>query len=177
MANTTFKDFSVNVKAALNEVSLAWLYETAGEIQAQAVRNCKMATEGEREGRELRGSYRYTVDEGKGEARIGSGRESAYWEEFGTGSYADQSKNGGKQGRQGWWVYVKNGDKHSPNGGQTYQSQQEAEAIAESMRADGLDAYATKGREPNYTLEKGFKRVMPHAEADLEERLKERFDG
>lgn len=172
MANTTFRDFSVSVKAALNDISLAWLYETAGEIEAQAKRNCKMATEGEREGRELRGSYRYTVNEDKGEARIGSPRESAFWEEFGTGSYADQSANGGKQGRQGWWVYVKNGDKHSPNGGQTYQTQQEAEAIAESMRADGLDAYATNGREPNYTLQKGFKRVMPHAEEDLAERLK-----
>ena len=172
MANVTYKDFSVSVKAALNDISLAWLYETAGEVQAQTVRNCKMATEGEREGRELRGSYRYTVDEDKGEARIGSPRESAFWEEFGTGSYADQSKNGGKQGRAGWWVYVKNGDQHSPNGGQTYQTQQEAEAIAASMRAKGLDAYATKGREPNYTLEKGFKRVMPHAEEDLAERLK-----
>lgn len=176
MANTTFRDFSVNVQAALNDVSIAWLYEVAGEIERQAKHNCKMATEGEQEGRELRGSYRYTVDDEKVEARIGSSRESAYWEEFGTGSYADQSKNGGKQGRQGWWVYVKNGDKHSPNGGQTYQTQQEAEAIAASMRADGLDAYATKGREPNYTLEKGFKRVMPRAEEELAERLKERFD-
>lgn len=175
MANTTYRDFSVTVKAALNDISIGWLDETAGEIVTHAVRNCKMATDGEREGRELRESYRYTMDEGKGEARIGSPRESAFWEEFGTGSYADQSANGGKQGRQGWWVYVKNGDKHSPNGGQTYQTQQEAEEIAQFMRDDGLDAYATNGREPNYTLQKGFKRIMPRAEEELAERLKERF--
>lgn len=176
MADTRFQDFSFRVKAALDDISLAWLDEVAGEIAAQAARNCKMAQEGEREGRELKASYRYTVDDNKGEARIGSARESAFWEEFGTGSYADQSKNGGKQGRQGWWVYVKNGNKHSPNGGQTYQTQQEAEAIAQSMRDDSLDAYATCGRDPNYTLEKAFKRVQPVAEEALAEKLKERFD-
>ncbi len=176
MADTRFQDFSFRVKAALDDISLAWLDEVAGEIAAQAARNCKMATEGEREGRELKASYRYTVDDNEGEARIGSSRESAFWEEFGTGSYADTSKNGGKQGREGWWVYVKNGDKHSPNGGQTYQTQQEAEAIAQSMRDEGLDAYATKGREPNYTLEKAFKRIQPGAEEALAEKLKARFD-
>ena len=176
MADTRFQDFSFRVTAALDEISLAWLDEVAGEIAAQAQRKCKMATEGEREGRELKTSYRYTVDDNEGEARIGSPRESAFWEEFGTGSYADTSKNGGKQGRDGWWVYVKNGDNHSANGGQTYRTQQEAEAVAQSMRDEGLDAYATKGREPNYTLEKAFKRVQPGAEEALAEKLKARFN-
>lgn len=176
MANTRFRDMSFSVKAALDEISLAWLEEVAGEIAAQAARNCQMAREGEQEGRELKQSYRYTVDDEEGEAKIGSGRESAFWEEFGTGEYADTNRNGGRQGRRGWWVYVKNGTEHSPNGGQTYQTQAEAEAIAQSMRDDGLDAYATCGRDPNYTLEKAFNRIQLDAKELLAERLKARFD-
>ena len=176
MANARFQDYSFRVKAALDDISLAWLEEVAGEIAAQAARNCKMAQEGERIGTYLKESYRYTVDDEEGEAKIGSGRESAFWEEFGTGEYADTKKNGGRQGRDGWWVYVKNGNVHRIGGGTTYATQEEAEAVAESMRADGLDAYATCGREPNYTLEKAFKRVQPGAEELLAERLKARFD-
>ncbi len=175
MADTRFQDFSFRVTAALDEISLAWLEEVAGEIAAQAARNCKMAQEGERIGVLLKESYRYTVDDNEGEARIGSSRESAFWEEFGTGSYADQSANGGKQGRQGWWVYVKNGTMHRMNGGTTYNTQEEAEAVAESMRAEGLDAYATNGREPNYTLQKAFEKVKPGAKELLQEKLKARL--
>ena len=176
MANTRFQDMSFKVKAELNDISIAWLDEVAGEIAAQAARNCKMAQEGDRIGEWLKKSYTYQLNEEEGEAKIGSSREAAFWEEFGTGEYADTSKNGGRQGRDGWWVYVKNGNVHRVGGGTTYQTQEEAEAVAESMRADGLDAYATCGREPNYTLEKAFRRVQIGAEENLKERLKARFD-
>ena len=60
----------------------------------------------------LVGNYGIIHDDEEGEAKIGSGRESAFWEEFGTGEYADTNRNGGRQGRRGWWVYVKNGNVH-----------------------------------------------------------------
>ena len=163
-----FHNFSIDVKAALDDVSIAWLHEISQEIKSQAQRNCQMTSEDH--GR-LKGSYNNAVDEDKGEAYIGTPLESGYWEEFGTGEYADTAKNGGKQGRQGWWVYVKDGP--AGDGGESYDTEEEAKAVAESMRAAGLDAYHTNGRQPNYTLEKAFKRTENPARQRLEQMLKE----
>ncbi len=161
------EDYRINVKTALNDISKQWLHEASFEVQAHAQRNCKMHLDGEEEGRRLRESYKNVVDEDKGEAIVGSPRESVYWEEFGTGSHA---AHGG--GRKGWWVYVKNGETRTKTGA-TYQSREEAEAVAESMQADNIDAYATNGREPNYTLENAFKRNKAKVERRLAQLLGE----
>lgn len=160
MPNVTFNDYSMEVKAALNDATIAWLHTWASEIESQAKRNCKMATEGDALGIQLKGSYSHTVDESKGEAVIGSPLEAVYWEEFGTGEHAAHG-----DGRKGWWVYIVG---YQGNGGETYETEDEAAAIAASLRAEGHDAHHTNGREPNYTLETAFKRAMPNAKADLE---------
>ena len=170
--NIEFRDFSMEVMAALDETTIAWLYETANEITSQAAENCQMS--GDDNG-QLRNSYSNIVDKSEGKATIGSPLESSYWEEFGTGSHADTRKNGGKQGRQGWWVYVK-GQGPRAKVSAEYRDKDEAEAVAESMRADGFDAYATNGREPNYTLEKAFEASKNPAIAELQRRLKERME-
>lgn len=161
---TRLEDYSINVKTVLNDITKQWLHEASFEVQAHAQRNCKMEDE---EGRRLRQSYKNVVDEDKGEAIVGSSRESVYWEEFGTGSHA---AHGG--GRKGWWVYVKDGETRKKTGA-TYQSREEAEAVAESMQAENIDAYATNGREPNYTLENAFKKTKAKAERRLEQLLSE----
>ena len=160
-----FEDFSFEVKAALDETTTSWLYTWSEEIASQARTDCAMDGNA---GDQLRGSYKNDVNETQGEAKIGSPLEQAYWEEWGTGSHAAH-----KNGRKGWWVYVKDGPRG--NGGKTYSSQKEAESIAASMRADGLQAFATNGREPNYTLERAFDRVKPKAIKDLEKKLKEKM--
>lgn len=160
-----FQDFSFDVKAALDDTTLAWLHTWASEIASHAARNCMLDDSA---GSQLKGSYKGIVNDGKGEARIGSPLEQAYWEEWGTGEHAAH-----KDGRKGWWVYVKG--QASQGGGTTYHSQKEAEAVAASMRADGLDAYATNGREPNYTLERAFDANRQKAIADLEDQLKGRM--
>lgn len=161
---TRLEDYSINVKAALNDISKQWLHEASFEVQAHAQRNCKMDDE---EGRKLRQSYKNVVDEDKGEAIVGSPRESVYWEEFGTGSHA---AHGG--GRKGWWVYVKDGETRSKTSA-TYSSQEEAEAVAQSMQDENIDAYATNGREPSYTLENAFKQNKAKAERRLAQLLGE----
>lgn len=162
-----FKDYRMQVEAALNDATIRWLHEAAFEVQAHAQRNCAMAKD-DVEGQRLKQSYQYVVDEGAGEAIVGSPRESVYWEEFGTGSHA---AHGG--GRTGWWVYVKNGETRSKTGA-TYASREEAEAVAESMRKEKkLDAYATDGREPNYTLENAFKANKAKLERRLDQLLSE----
>lgn len=158
-----FKDYSMNVKAEINDTTIAWLYEWANEITSHAQRNCKMDDRGQ-----LRGSYTNEVNEGKGEAQIGTPLEAGYWEEFGTGEYAAHG-----DGRKGWWVYVKG--QASKGGGKTYYSQAEAEDAAKYLRSKGLDAIATNGRKPNYTLQKAYTVNRSKAVADLEKKLREQM--
>lgn len=147
MAGVQFKDYSAEVKAKLDDAAIAYLYEAAGELEAQTIRNT-------RQGKKYRGKqatslWKYTVNENKGIATVGSPDEAAYWEEFGTGEYALN-----KDGRKGWWVYVEGSDTPRPNQ-QTY-TKNEALAIAASMRANGLDAHATNGIDPNRPLHRAF---------------------
>ena len=171
-SNVEFKDFSIQVAEALNETTIKWLIETANEVTSQAQRNCAMEDDA---GKRLKGSYANSVDKEEGVATVGTPLEEGYWEEFGTGSYADTTKNGGKQGRPGWWVYVK-GQGPSATKSKEYRDEDEAKAIAASMRADGLDAYASNGRRPNYTLEKSFETTKNPAIAQLKRMLKERME-
>jgi hypothetical protein len=160
-----FEDFSFDVKAKINESTIAWLYETAHEIESQAKRICQF--DDESGGKQLKGSYDSQVDEGKGEAKIGSPLESAFWEEWGTGEYAAHG-----DGRKGWWIYIPG--QASMGGGQTYATKEEAEKMAAFiLAAYDKEAIVTNGRQPNYTLEKAFKKTEPKAKARLESILKE----
>lgn len=165
-SNVQFEDYSMKVKTAITEKTIQWLYEVATEIVSKAKRYCKM--DDESGGKQLKGSYRYAVDEAKGEAQIGSPLESAFWEEWGTGEYAAHG-----DGRKGWWVYIKYGPKRRKMS-KSYATKAEAEEAAEFLRrVKKLDAYATNGREPNYTLEKAFTDTRPFAERRLAELLGE----
>lgn len=164
--NVKFEDFSVQVKAALNETTIAWLHETANEVTSQAQRNCVMEDDA---GKQLKGSYKNVVNEGKGEAQVGSPLESAYWEEWGTGEYAAH-----KDGRKGWWIYTP-GQK-SMGGGKTYATKEDAEKMAAHIREKyHKEAVVTNGRRPNYTLENAFKAVGDKAVSALQEELKGRM--
>lgn len=171
MADVKFVDNSINVKAALNATTIAWLHEEAAEIASQAQRNCST---GESYSSQLRGSYAYAVDEQKGEAHIGSQMEQAFWEEFGTGSFADQSKNGGKPGRKDWWIYIEGESGGTGKESNHYATKEEAEQMAAFIREKyGKHAIVTNGKKPNYTLEKSFTARKPTAIANLERKLKE----
>lgn len=163
-----FHDYSIEVKAALDDETLAWLDTWAHETAAQAARNCAM--DGQM-GSQLRGSYQAQVNGGQGEALVGSPMEAAYWEEFGTGTYAAKG-----DGRKGWWIYIEGGE--SGGGGATYATREEAEAMAAYIRSRyGKPAVVTNGRRPAYTLENAFKGVKPKAVQDLKNRLKQRMGG
>lgn len=89
-----FKDNSLKVKDALNEKTIAWLHEAAGEIESQSKRNTRVDTG------QLKNSWANTVDESDGTATVGSPLENAIWEEFGTGEYALHG-----DGRKTAWTY------------------------------------------------------------------------
>lgn len=159
-----FKDFSIEVKAALNDITKGWLHTWANEIASKAKDNTQMDGE---QGVQLRRSYRADVDEGAGSAKVGTPLESGYWEEYGTGEHAVKNPH-----RTGWWVYIEGGSGYK---GETnyYSSKEEAEAAAAFIqRKYRKRAVATNGRDPNYTLEKAFTATKPRAVADLENKLK-----
>lgn len=164
MSNVEFHDFSVQVTEAMNDAVLAFLYEAAGEVEAQTKRN---STPGEKyRGRDAQSLWSYNVDERNQEATVGSPYEAAYWEELGTGEHALN-----KDGRKGWWVYVEGND--TPRANQKKYTREEAEGIAASMRADGLDAHATNGRKPNRPLFRAFNEKKGALERRAAEILKE----
>lgn len=165
--NVEFHDYSMNVIAALDDTTIAWLHTWAPEVAAQAARACQMDG---KMGTQLRGSYDSNIDDSAGVAQVGSPMEAAYWEEFGTGEYAAKG-----DGRKGWWIYIP-GD-YSGSGGATYATKEEAEKMAAYIREKyGKNAVVTNGRRPSYTLENSFKNVTPKAQADLAKKLKERMD-
>lgn len=101
-----FQDFSIQVKAAMEDAAEQFLEEASSEIQSAAARNSRVATG------QLKGSWSHKVDMGAYEAQIGSPLENAIWEEFGTGEYAAAGN-----GRKGGWFYVDaNGEGHFTRG-------------------------------------------------------------
>lgn len=102
-----FEDYSMKVKAKLDDATIAFLHEAAGELKSQAQRNQTRVDTGK-----TKGAWDYKVDEGAGVATIGNPLENAIWEEFGTGEYA---LNG--DGRKGGWKYEdSNGNWHFTRG-------------------------------------------------------------
>lgn len=162
-----FKDFSMEVLAALDDTTIAFLHEAAAEVTSQAQRTCAMEDD---VGKRLKGSYANTVDEGNGTATVGTPLEEGFWEEWGTGEYAAHG-----DGRKGWWVYIRG--QASQGGGQSYKTREEAEEAAAFLRnVKGLDAVVTNGRQPNYTLERSFEAKQEWAKDRLADMLKERME-
>lgn len=147
----TVNNYSVQVKVKLSQAIRNALYEAGSEVASHANRNVKLQDDA---GQKLRGSYRCDVNTSGDKAAIGTPNEEGYWEEFGTGSHADTAKNGGVAGRTDWWVYVTNETPRAVN--EIHRTEEEAKAVAASLRERGKDAHASNGYDPNYTLEKAF---------------------
>ena len=94
MADVHFEDNTVEVKGALNNAVIEFLYEAAGELESQVKRNTAVDTG------QLKNSWTYSVSPADQTATVGSREENANWEEFGTGEYA---LNG--DGRKTPWHY------------------------------------------------------------------------
>lgn len=142
-----FQDFSVQVKDAMNEACIAYLYEAGGEIEAQTKRNMPPGQWFAQQ----KSKWKYVVDERKLEAKVGNPMQQAIWTEFGTGEYALHG-----DGRKGYWVYVKGSDGSvDSKGGKSY-TLQEAKRIVAMMRSDGIEAFYTKGQTPKRPFENAF---------------------
>ena len=100
-----FEDYSVQVKAAIDDCCLQWLEESTAEIESQTKAVTPVDTG------KLKGSWQHVVDAGAKEAIVGSNEENALWTEFGTGIYSV------KGGRKTPWYYVdRHGNGHFTHG-------------------------------------------------------------
>lgn len=93
-----FNDYSLKVKAAINDALIGVMHEASGEIVAETVRNYDKA--GRVDTGQTKGSFHYVVDTDAMESTIGSSAQNAIWEEYGTGVYALHG-----DGRQTPWTY------------------------------------------------------------------------
>ena len=89
-----YEDYSDKVLSKMDNIIIVWLYEAAGELQAQVKRNTRVDTG------QLKGSWDYKVNTIKHEATVGSPLQNAIWNEFGTGQYALHG-----DGRKTPWFY------------------------------------------------------------------------
>lgn len=129
----TFKDNSVKVKTALNDAIIAFLNESAGELQSLAARNTRV------DSGDTKGKWDYKVDESIKTATIGNPLENSIWEEFGTGEYA---LNG--DGRKGGW-YVHESE-----------LSEKAKGRMAKRVIDGKTYYFTRGKTPSRAFWKAY---------------------
>lgn len=105
-----FQDFSMQVKAAIEDATEQFLEEASVEIETQTIRNIDKAN-AIKTG-QLKGSWSHKVDMAAHESKVGSPLENAIWTELGTGEYAL-----GGNGRKGGWVYEdEEGEHHFTRG-------------------------------------------------------------
>lgn len=150
-----FEDNSARVKIAMEKAIISTLHECAGEIKSQAQSNTRI------DSGQTKGAWDYVIDENKYEAVIGNPLENAIWEEFGTGEYALN-----KDGRKGYWVYVKGNSSHSSSP-KSY-TLEEAKRVVAILKSKGLDAYYTKGKKPSRALYKAY----THSKNKIQKQLK-----
>lgn len=138
-----FQDFSIQVKAALEDKAVQWLEEASNELMSQAQRNTKVGKVG---GGKTKGGWKHVVNESKLEATVGNTNENAIWEEFGTGEYALEGK--GRKG--GWYIPIGNGQ------GQISQAVVDAYNMKVVYGKDGMKFAYTEGKKPKRMLHNAF---------------------
>ena len=132
-----FKDNSSEVKAALNRAVKQLLHEASATVKSQAMQNTAVDSS------DTKGSWDYTVDAAKGEAKIGSPLQNAVWEEFGTGDYALE------KGRSTpWYVPV---DGYTGKKNPSYNGK-----VVIVYGKNGRRFYKTNGKKPRRTLHNAF---------------------
>lgn len=162
--NMRFTDNSLKVKAEFDKALVAFLHEASAAIKSQAERFTPVG-----ETSQLKKSWTKHVDEKKMKASIGNSMEYAIYLEMGTGEYALEGN-----GRKGYWVYVKDNDSGNMAKSSNTYTLEQAKAIVASMRADGLDAYMTKGTRPRRMLYKAMQIWKPKIQARARQIFKSR---
>jgi len=158
-----FIDNSAKVKGALKDAAIKTLHEVSGELITQTVRNTPNGHWFSRQ----KNAWTYKVDEGKLMSVVGNPLEETLWTEFGTGEHALKG-----DGRNGYWVYVKDSSSGAKSMSPKSYTLEEAKRIVAMMRADGLDAHYTKGQKPKRPFFRAYTKLKPVFQKRFEEIVK-----
>lgn len=150
-------DNSKQVCSAIEQAITAALHEAGGEFLSQVQRNTRVDTS------DTKASFGYEVIGDT--VYVGSNSENAIWEEFGTGTHAE---NGGESG---YWVFVKGSGGKSRSNGKRY-TLEKAKQIMAILRSKGLDAYYTNGKKGTHALRKAMEGKAPVAKNIVERKLR-----
>ena len=102
-----FHDYSMKVKAAMNDRINAVLEECAGEVESQTKRNTSV---GRVNGGKTKNDWQHKVIESDHIAYIGNNQQTAIWLEFGTGEHAIPNPDGKGSRKGGWFIPIGNGE-------------------------------------------------------------------
>ena len=148
-----FKDNSVNILRALDEVGQQWLEDATRILHRQVVQNSRVDTG------QTKSSWKKVVEGDKG--IVGSTSENAVWEEFGTGHYAVNGD--GKKGA--WYVPVEKVlGKKKP----TYNGK-----VVIVYGKNNQAYYKTNGKKPNRALQNAKNSTEKKIQKRLEQLIKE----
>lgn len=136
--------------------------EEAGALLESAAASASPVDNGQ-----LKNSWTHVCDTGAKKVDVGSPLENAIWNEFGTGSHAE---NG--DGRKGYWVFVKGGGGGTSGSHKCY-TLEEAKQVMAILRKKGLEAYYTNGKDPQHTLQ----HAMDNRKSLLKKRIEDILKG
>ena len=153
-----FQDNSINIKAALNQEAIAFLYEVGGEL-VDEVQNNSRGDKGD-----TQRAWDYVVDEAEGVCTVGNPLENAIWEEFGTGEYALH----GDGRKDAWYVPV---DGYTGKKKPTYNGK-----VVIVYGKEGKQYYKTNGKKPTRALETAFNTMKPAIIKEAQRRFGTRFN-
>jgi hypothetical protein len=103
-----FHDYTIKVKAELNNAIIAGLEEAAGELKSQAIRNTPVGKVNN--GARTKTKWQHKVVDSELTAYIGNDAETAIWLEFGTGEYAIPNPEGKGSRKGGWYIPIGSGE-------------------------------------------------------------------
>ena len=151
-----FEDFSLEVKNAIESEAIAFLHEASGELVRQIARNIDASASNDTG--QLKGSYRYDIDESSLKSTIGSPLENSIWEEYGTGERAE--KGNGRKG--GWYIPA-----------ERLSAKAKAKMAANKTTINGKEYYFTKGKMPKRHFRKAYTKMKPKIIRMGQERFKQ----
>ena len=102
-----------------------------------------------------------------GKVYVGSNLKYFPYLELGTGIHASDGN-----GRRGYWVYVP-GQEYERKGEKKIYTLQQAIALAEMLRKQGLDAHVTNGIKPSHAIRNSISEHMDEYKKIVEDGLKD----
>lgn len=135
--------FFAEAEGKLEEKVLAFLEEAGSELESAIARGTPV------DNGQLKNSWGHVVDKSEKSVTIGSNLENAIWNEFGTGTHADD----GKGRKDAWYVSAEN---YTGRKRPTYKGK-----VVIAYGKNGRKFYKTDGKPANHTMQHAYDQTAP----------------